>query len=302
MLKIMKICNWFILFFIISVQTFAQSFSVVVKEKQVNNGQIVKINYKECPVEWLVPGVLGIYEIVPNIKIVTSEEQQISINVWDEIKDGVLQVCAFGKCVPITDNSSPYTATGIARAGETPADIHLSYGSTKPNSDLQRIFHVRISNIVSSIQFTVQVNIGSYADVDEIVDEGHGNLVYYYKQKYVNGDINQDGIVSIEDVTLLVNMLTGKSPISTPESLLEGKWKAKDGESLSFNSDGTIVYHNASTFKYRAADKLILIYDTSNSLQEAFDVLDANDAYLILKAVGKNDSAKVYYNTLLQLP
>lgn len=297
----MKTIRLIILLFIISSNALAQSFTITVKGKAVTNDQLVKINYKEVPVNWIVPNVIGTYSLDPEIQIHATQEQEITITAWDDIQDGILQLSSFSQCIPITSSNCPVSASGTIRTN-TDAAIRLTYGSKNPGTDFQRTLHVRISNNVSSIQFAVQFNIDSNADVDEIEVEESDNFVYFYNQKYVNGDINQDGVVSIEDVTTLVNMLTGKLPISTPESLLEGKWKAKDGETISFNSDGTTNYHDAATFKYSAVDKLILIYDSSKMLKEAFNVLDANDAYLLLKAVGKSDSAKAYYNTKLQLP
>lgn len=143
--------------------SFAQSFDVKVGDKVVADGEKVVINLDEMPVEWIVPNVIGIYSLDPKIVIVADADQNITVTVSDDIKDGLLQCCTFGMCLPITETNCPVTTEGVAKKGETEAAIHLSYGSKNPGADVQRAFDVKISNASKTVSFSVQFNIGKYA-------------------------------------------------------------------------------------------------------------------------------------------
>lgn len=142
--------------------TFAQTFTVTVNGKSVNNGDLVQINHEVYPVHWIVPNVVGTYNLEPEINIVADAKQTITVTASDDIKDGVLQNCAFGQCISVTATNCPVSAQGTIEAGETDAAIHLTYGSKNPGADLQRSFNVEISNGSKTIAFTVQYNIGKY--------------------------------------------------------------------------------------------------------------------------------------------
>lgn len=181
---------------LISGVSFAQTFTVKVGEYEVKNGETVELGFDTCPVEWLVPGVLGIYEIIPDIKIVTSEEQQLSINVWDEIKDGVLQVCAFGKCVPFT--GTPYVATGTAKVGETPADVHLTFGSNKPADNFERSFNVEVSNGAITISFAVHCGVGTYSAINNVMLNSANAAAFNLSGSKVNVNTLPNGAIYIK--------------------------------------------------------------------------------------------------------
>lgn len=143
--------------------SFAQSFDVKIGEKVISDGEKVEINLQEMPVEWIVPNVIGTYSLDPKIAIVADADQKVTITVSDDIKDGTLQNCAFGQCIPVNANNCPVTAEGTAKKGETDAAIHISYGSINPGADIQRAFDVKISNGSKMVSFTVQFNVGKYA-------------------------------------------------------------------------------------------------------------------------------------------
>lgn len=143
--------------------SFAQSFDVKIGDKVISDGDKVEINLQEMPVEWIVPNVLGIYSLDPEIKIVADADQTVKITASDDIKDEILQNCAFGLCIPVTATNCPVTAEGTAKKGETDAGIHLIYGSKNPGADIQRAFDVVISNGSKTVSFSVQFNVGSYA-------------------------------------------------------------------------------------------------------------------------------------------
>lgn len=116
-------------------------------------------------------------------------------------------------------------------------------------------------------------------------------------QLYVDGDINKDGIVNVADVAQLANKIINETPKS-PEALIAGTWQRQDGEVLTLNEDGTTDYEGASTFKYKANEKYIYMYDSAGSIAHLFSVETISSAYMVLKQLGQNES-KLYYNEFL---
>lgn len=176
----------------------AQSFNVKVGDKVVENGQTVELGFDTCPFEWIVEDVFGIYEIDPDIKIVTSKEQQITITVSDEVKDGVLQVCSFGKCVPLTEAANPYTVTGTAKAGETPADVHFSFGSSKPADNFERSFNMEVSNGAMTISFAVHCGVGTYSAINNVMLNSANAAAFNLSGSKVNVNTLPNGALYIK--------------------------------------------------------------------------------------------------------
>lgn len=117
-------------------------------------------------------------------------------------------------------------------------------------------------------------------------------------QVFVDGDLNKDGVVSISDLTTMVDLLNGKEKIKTPEELIAGKWQTADGDVMKLNEDGTTDYLGAATFKYLAKEKLLYLYDSANEVINLFNVVDITSAYIVLKALGEKES-NIYYNEFL---
>lgn len=176
----------------------AQSFYVKVGDKVVENGQTVELGFDTCPVEWIVPGVIGVYEIDPDIKIVTSEDQQITITVSEEVKDGILQVCSFGKCVPLTEAANPYTITGTVNAGETPADVHLTFGSNKPADNFERSFNMEVSNGAMTISFAVHCGVGTYSAINNVMLNSANAAAFNLSGSKVNVNTLPNGAIYIK--------------------------------------------------------------------------------------------------------
>lgn len=147
---------------VVASASFAQSFTVKVGDKVVENMQTVQIAYETFPVEWIVPSVIGIYELDPKIKIIADAEQTMSISISDTEKDGFLQNC-FGQCIPVTATNCPVVTSVMINAGEIDTKIHINYGSTSPGNNIDRSINVKISNGTKTVEFTVQYLIGSYA-------------------------------------------------------------------------------------------------------------------------------------------
>ena len=90
-------------------------------------------------------------------------------------------------------------------------------------------------------------------------------------QTILKGDMNDDNAVTISDVTSLVNVILGKSPIETinltanPYEVnnkdVVGTWHAPDGTSFTFNEDGTTDFPNGATYEFMPNLGRLLIYD-----------------------------------------
>ncbi|MBQ0048691.1 MAG: hypothetical protein KBT12_00405 [Bacteroidales bacterium] len=181
--------KFYTLFFALLMASFAcaQTFTVKVQGKTVSNGEEVKIHYDEYPVEWLIPGELGIYDLNPGILLEADAEQTISVTVSDDIKDGVLQNCAFEQCIPVTADACPVTSEGKVPAGETELAIHLGYGTAGPGAELTRSFNVSVSNGAQTVSFSVTFEIGVKAEektftikvLGEAVSDGEAVKLHY---------------------------------------------------------------------------------------------------------------------------
>lgn len=185
---------------VVASASFAQSFTVKVGDKVVADGEKVEINLQEMPVQWIVPGVIGIYSLDPEIKIEADADQTIKITTSDDIKDGILQNCAFDNCVPVTATNCPVSAEGTIKKGETDAAIHLTYGSNNPGADFQRAFDVIISNGSKTVSFSVQFNVGSYAaaSVAGIPMNGSASSIYTLGGVKVADNAQQSGKIYIK--------------------------------------------------------------------------------------------------------
>lgn len=185
---------------VVASASFAQSFTVKVGDKVVADGEKVEINLQEMPILWIVPDLIRNYSLDPEIKIVADADQTVKITASDEIKDGILQNCAFGLCTPVTTTNCPVTAEGTARKGETDAAIHISYGSNNPGADIQRAFDVIISNGSKTVSFSVQFNVGSYAaaSVAGIPMNGSASSIYTLGGVKVADNAQQSGKIYIK--------------------------------------------------------------------------------------------------------
>lgn len=153
---------------LLSTSLFAQSFAVQVNGNEVADGETVQIRYNEFPANWLIPDVLAIYELDPEICVVTDAEQMLTVSVSDEVKDGVLQNCAFESCIPVNEESCPATSSGMLPMGETKLSIHLGYGIDNPGAELERSFQVSVSNGTQTVSFTVTFVIGAETPVRNV--------------------------------------------------------------------------------------------------------------------------------------
>lgn len=151
--------------------TFAQTLSVTIGGKTVNNGDVIEIPL-ESAWHWIIPNVVGVANIDPEIVINSTVAQNITVAVTDLDKEnGTLQNCFAGGCMPVMGPNWTESKTAGVEAGSTKAGIDLAYGSQDPGS-LIRSFSAAISTATEKIEFTVKYYIGTYASVVAIERDG----------------------------------------------------------------------------------------------------------------------------------
>ena len=114
-------------------------------------------------------------------------------------------------------------------------------------------------------------------------------------QSLLVGDADQDGELSIADVTKTVNMVVGREAQSAIDmgalaykvdnSMLAGTWYLDDMP-VTFNADGTTSYAGASTYKFRPWKGTLILNDANGAVVKIFEVLDIADDALVLRENG----------------
>ena len=123
-------------------------------------------------------------------------------------------------------------------------------------------------------------------------------------QSLLVGDANQDGELSIADVTKSVNMLMGKeaqtvidlNPYRVDNSMLVGTWQMGP-ERVTFRADGTTTYAGAATYKFRPWKGTLILNDADGAVVKMFEVVDIADDRLVLREEG---GTLLTYSTIAQ--
>ena len=110
-------------------------------------------------------------------------------------------------------------------------------------------------------------------------------------QSILKGDMNNDNEVTIADVTSVVNVVLGKSPMETinvggspylvDNSLVVGTWYAPDGTSFTLNEDGTTNFPNAATFKFRPYQGTLMLFNASGRPLKTLVLNEVETSYLL---------------------
>ncbi len=124
-------------------------------------------------------------------------------------------------------------------------------------------------------------------------------------QQVVVGDMNDDGKLSVNDVTTLVSTLAGKTaqrtltvgadPYLTDNSKVAGTWRNQSGTEITFSADGKCSLGTGYTYEYRPFQGFILINDASGKLVKVYNLYRAESSYLILGEVGGTKAFDYYY-------
>ena len=116
-----------------------------------------------------------------------------------------------------------------------------------------------------------------------------------WAQSLLVGDADQNGELSVADVTKTVNMVLGKEAQTTIDlaalaykvdnSALAGTWYLGDDFEV-FNADGTTSYAGASTYEFRPLQGSLMLYDDGGALLKTFTVLKISEDGLVLREDG----------------
>ncbi|MBQ9559109.1 MAG: Ig-like domain-containing protein [Bacteroidaceae bacterium] len=108
-------------------------------------------------------------------------------------------------------------------------------------------------------------------------------------QSVLMGDTNNDGQLTIADVTSTVNMVLGKSPAQTlnlnpydvDNSMVVGTWYSPVGTPLTFGADGTTTYPGGASYEFMPSQGRLLIYDATGQPVKGVAVWKATPEYLL---------------------
>lgn len=114
-------------------------------------------------------------------------------------------------------------------------------------------------------------------------------------QSLLVGDANQDGELTIADVTKSVNLVLhpetqsaidmGALAYKVDNSMLVGTWQLGT-ERATFRADGTTTYPEAATYKFRPWKGTLILNDADGAVVKIFEVLDIADDALVLREEG----------------
>lgn len=128
-------------------------------------------------------------------------------------------------------------------------------------------------------------------------------------QTLVKGDMNGDGQVTISDVTSVVNVILGKSPVETinvggspyqvDNSYVVGTWYAPDGTHFTFNTDGTTDFPGGASYRFYPGQNRLLILNASGRAVQVIPLVEATSSYLL--AVDYATGSLTYYTNSASL-
>lgn len=128
-------------------------------------------------------------------------------------------------------------------------------------------------------------------------------------QTLVKGDMNGDGQVTISDVTSVVNVILGKSPVETinvggspyqvDNSYVVGTWYAPDGTHFTFNTDGTTDFPGSASYRFYPGQNRLLILNASGRAVQVIPLVEATSSYLL--AVDYATGSLTYYTNSASL-
>lgn len=113
----------------------------------------------------------------------------------------------------------------------------------------------------------------------------------YSQKQIVVGDMNNDGELTVTDVTVLADAIVGNSairrltvsedPYNTDNTNIIGQWSGVSG-SITFNEDGTTDYKEGYTYEYLTSQCLVMFYNSSHTAVECLQVMKLTREELVL--------------------
>ena len=110
-------------------------------------------------------------------------------------------------------------------------------------------------------------------------------------QTIVKGDMNNDQKVTIVDVTSLVDVVLGKSPLETisaggnpysvDNAMVVGTWFAPDGNSFTLNEDGTTDFPGAASYEFMPTHGRLLLLSAQKRPVKVLPLVKVESEYLL---------------------
>lgn len=121
-------------------------------------------------------------------------------------------------------------------------------------------------------------------------------------QTIVKGDMNEDGDVTIADVTSTVDVILGNKAKETislsvdsykvDNSTVVGTWFAPDGTSFQFNEDGTTTFPGGATYEFMPIQGRLLVYDAMKNPIKVLPLVKVESEYLLAVDYATNTFTK----------
>ncbi len=126
----------------------------------------------------------------------------------------------------------------------------------------------------------------------------------------INGDLNHNDGLDVEDVTLLIDgylsgeteqIQAGGEPYGIDNSLVSGTWYRTKTDKFTLEADGTTDYGTGYTYQFMPLQGTILFYNAAGDAVAYLKVLyvPADKSRLVVKAPGTDD-VWTYYDTFVQ--
>ena len=119
--------------------------------------------------------------------------------------------------------------------------------------------------------------------------------------------MNDDGDITIADVTSTVDVILGKkaketisiggSPYMVDNSMVVGTWYASNGNHFTLNEDGTTDYTDAATYKFRPYQGTLMFFDSSAKPVKTLMLAEVEKNYLLVVSDFTGTSYTYYTNS-----
>ncbi len=120
-------------------------------------------------------------------------------------------------------------------------------------------------------------------------------------QSLLVGDADQNGVLSVADVTQTANLVVGQTQTAidlgslaykVDNTMVTGLWWLGQ-EMVRFSADGTTTYPGGATYKFRPFRGTLIVYDTTGAVVTILNVQDVTEDALV---VSQMDGAVVSYS------
>lgn len=117
------------------------------------------------------------------------------------------------------------------------------------------------------------------------------NAAAFAQSEIVVGDMNDDGQLTVGDVTALSETVIGHKavrrisvagdPYAADNTIIVGQWTGISG-TITFNADGTTDYKDGYTYRYLPTQCMIVFYNSDSAAVECLEVVELGTNILVL--------------------